>query len=48
MIKAQVIDSSELKSMHIRYDHKKGMYMNDAYHMTLFRIQGLSEDIQFQ
>lgn len=48
MIKAQVIDPSELKSMHIRYDHRKGMYLNDAYHMTLFRIQGLNEDVQFQ
>jgi hypothetical protein len=34
--------------MHIKYDHRVGMYLNDAYHMTLFRIQGLSLDKNFE
>jgi hypothetical protein len=34
--------------MHIKYDHRIGMYVNEAYHMTLFRIEGLSHDKEFR
>jgi len=29
--------------MHIRYDHNKNLFVNDAFHMTLFRVKNLSE-----
>ena len=48
MIKAEIIDSNELKSMHIKYDHRIGMYVNEAYHMTLFRIEGLEHGNEFR
>lgn len=44
MIKAEIIDSNELKAMHLKYDHTKGKYVNEQHHMTLFRIQDLNED----
>lgn len=34
--------------MHIKYDHRIGMYVNEAYHMTLFRIDGLNHDNEFR
>jgi hypothetical protein len=34
--------------MHIKYDHRIGMYVNEAYHMTLFRIEGLNHDNEFR
>lgn len=43
-----MINANELKSMHIRYDHRSGKYINDQYHMTLFRIQGLWDNEKFQ
>jgi hypothetical protein len=30
--------------MHLTFDHKLGIYKNNQYHMTLFRIEELDED----
>ena len=29
---------NELKSMHISYDHNKGLYKPDKLHLTMFRV----------
>lgn len=44
MVKNELVTVEELKSMHINYDHKSGLYRPDNLHLTLFRVNGISEN----
>jgi hypothetical protein len=34
--------------MHIQYDHKTGLFKNDEFHMTLFRVENLPYNEKFE
>lgn len=49
MIKQEVIMDNELKSMHITYNHNKGVYSPDQLHLTMFRVNDkIAEKIDFK
>jgi Tfp pilus assembly protein PilP len=44
LLKHEIIVPEELKSMRINYNHTKGVFELETFHVSLFRCKGLMDD----